>query len=83
MNTEEIGDLSGTPLISCNDHDCKYVIKKARETQGVTSVFQTKDKEDIDLVVSMRNASKEEIINGKNMIVGIKGVKSIEYRITK
>jgi hypothetical protein len=59
------------------------VIKKAKQTQGVTSVFQAKDNEGIDLVVSMQNASEEEIINAKNTIVGIKGVKSIEYRTPK
>jgi hypothetical protein len=31
----------------------------------------------------MQNASEEEIINAKNTIVGIKGVKSIEYRTPK
>ena len=83
MKKEDTEELSGTILVSCNDHKCKEVAKKAKETQGVTSVFQTKNDEDIDLVVSMKNSTKEEIINFKNMIIGMKGAKSIKYRITK
>ena len=86
MDIEKIaeeGELSGTLLISCDDNECKCIIKRVKTTQGVTSVFQPNDKQYIHLVVNMQNSSKEEIINAKNIIGNMKGVRSIEYRITK
>ena len=83
MDIEKIGELSGILLVSCDDNEYKVIIKKAKATQGVTSVFQPKNKQYIHLVINMQNASKEEIINAKNVIGDMKGVKSIEYRITK
>ncbi len=83
MGIEKTGGLSGTLLVSCDDHDCKDIIKKAKITQGVTSIFQPENKQYIHLVIGMQNASKEEIMNAKNIIGDMKGVKSIEYRVTK
>lgn len=85
MTTEEPEQLSGTLLISCNNHNCKKIIKKARETYGVSSYFETGGKIDgnIDLVISMKNVSKNDIINAKNQISELEDVNSIEYRISK
>lgn len=82
---EELQQLSGTLLISCNNHNCKKIIKRAKETFGVSSFFEIDNKGNgsIDLIVRMKNVSKNDIINAKNQISKMEDVKSIEYRISK
>ena len=84
--SELVQNVSGVILVTCAGNACKEVIRKAREDiSGVTDVFRVNQKkyDSADVVINMNVETKEQLLNAKDSILNMNGVKSIKYRITE
>jgi hypothetical protein len=71
-------------MVSCEGSACEEVVKRAKsQIRGVTDAFRvlkTKSSGDINVIINM-DASKKQILEAKDDILRLDGVKSIKYRI--
>jgi hypothetical protein len=79
-----VQNVSGVIMVSCEGSACEEVVKRAKsQIRGVTDAFRvlkTKSSGDINVIINM-DASKKQILEAKDDILRLDGVKSIKYRI--
>jgi hypothetical protein len=79
-----VQNISGVIMVSCEGSACEEVVKRAKsQIRGVTDAFRvlkTKSSGDINVIINM-DASKKQILEAKDDILRLDGVKSIKYRI--
>jgi hypothetical protein len=75
-------DFSGTLLVSCSGDNCDSIIREAKKTPHVISVYKPRDKNDVDIVINV-SGSKLDIIKVKDDVFSKPDVRSVKYRITE
>lgn len=83
--SEIVQNVSGVIMVSCEGSACEEVVKRAKsQIKGVTDAFRvlkTKSSGDINVIINMDAKSKKQILNAKDDVLKLNGVKSIKYRI--
>ena len=75
-----MSELSGMILVSCEGTDCKSLIKKAEKIHNVVSVLRPRDKNDIDVVITLRG-TEESIKKTREEIYNLPEVTTVECSI--
>ncbi len=73
-------NLSGTLLVKCGNSSSQ-VIKQAKKHKMVEA-FKTREKNTVDVIIII-HGTKYDILNLKNELLLVTGVKSIKSRITE
>lgn len=79
-------NVSGVILVTCEGNACKEVMKRAKlEINGVTDVFRVNEKryDNADVIINMDVKTREQLIDAKDSVLNMNGVKSIKYRIVQ
>lgn len=83
--SEIVKKVSGVIMVSCEGSACEEVAKRAKsQIKGVTDAFRvlkTKSSGEINVIINMDAVSKKQILDAKDDVLKLDGVKSIKYRI--
>jgi hypothetical protein len=83
--SEIVKNVSGVIMVSCEGSACEEVVKRAKsQIKVVTEAFRvlkTKSSDDISVIINMDAVSKKQILDAKDDVLKLDGVKSIKYRI--